>query len=61
MIYLVSFIGGFFGIEFSFLHGNSNFSIGFSLVVVAVAALNLILDFSFIERAANSGAPKHME
>lgn len=61
LLYLVSFIGGFFGMEFSFLHGNSNFSIGFSVVVVAVAALNLVLDFSFIERSAGSGAPKYME
>jgi uncharacterized YccA/Bax inhibitor family protein len=61
VVYLVSFIGGFFGMEFSFLHGNSNFSIGFSVVVVAIAALNLVLDFSFIETAAASGAPKHME
>lgn len=61
VVYLVSFIGGFFGMEFSFLHGNSNFSIGFSLVVVAIAALNLVLDFSFIENAAGSGAPKYME
>lgn len=61
VVYLASFIGGFFGMEFSFLHGNSNFSIGFSLVVVAIAALNLVLDFSFIERAAGSGAPKYME
>ena len=61
MIYLISFIAGFFGAELSFLHGNSNFSIGFSLVIVAIAALNLVLDFSFIERAAKSGAPKYME
>jgi len=61
VVYLASFIGGFFGMEFSFLHGNSNFSIGFSLVVVAVAALNLVMDFSFIERATESGAPKYME
>lgn len=61
LVYLVSFIGGFFGLEFSFLHGNSNFSIGFSLVIVAVAALNLVLDFSFIERASASGSPKYME
>lgn len=61
LVYLISFIGGFFGMEFSFLHGNSNFSIGFSLVIVAIAALNLVLDFSFIERASESGAPKYME
>lgn len=61
LVYLVSFIAGLFGAEMGFLHGNSNLSIGFSLVVVAVAALNLVLDFSFIERASESGAPKHME
>lgn len=61
VVYLASFIGGFFGMEFSFLHGNSNFSIGFSLLVVAIAALNLVMDFSFIERASESGAPKYME
>ena len=61
LVYLVSFIGSFFGAGFSFLYGNSNFSIGFSLVVVAIAALNLVLDFAFIENAARSGAPKYME
>ncbi|MEN8117085.1 MAG: Bax inhibitor-1/YccA family protein [Bacteroidota bacterium] len=61
LVYLVSFIGGFFGMNTSFLYGNSNFSIGFSLVVVAIAALNLVLDFAFIEKASESGAPKYME
>lgn len=61
LVYFVSFIAGFFGAELGFLYGNSNFSIGFSLVVVAIAALNLVLDFAFIERAAQSGAPKYME
>jgi len=61
LVYVVSFIGGFFGMEFSFIHGNSNLSIGFSLVVVAIAALNLVLDFSFIENASAQGAPKYME
>jgi len=61
LVYLVSFIGSFFGMNTSFLYGNSNLSIGISLVVVAVAALNLILDFAFIERASASGAPKYME
>ncbi|RIH66015.1 Bax inhibitor-1/YccA family protein [Mariniphaga sediminis] len=61
LVYLVSFIAGLFGAQLGFLHGNSNFSIGFSLVVVAVAALNLVLDFAFIERTAEQGAPKYME
>ena len=35
--------------------------IGFSLVVVVIAALNLVLDFDFIEQGAEQGAPKYME
>ena len=61
LVYLISFIGGFFGMNTSFLYGNSNLSIGISLVIVAVAALNLVLDFSFIENASAQGAPKYME
>jgi uncharacterized YccA/Bax inhibitor family protein len=61
LVYLVSFIASLFGAQMGFLYGNSNLSIGISLVVVVVAALNLVLDFSFIERASESGAPKYME
>jgi uncharacterized YccA/Bax inhibitor family protein len=61
LVYFVGFIGSMFGAPMSFLHGNSNFSIGFSLVVVGIAALNLVLDFNFIEKASQSGAPKYME
>ena len=61
LVYLISFIGGFFGMNTSFLYGSGNLSIGFSLVVVAIAALNLVLDFSFIENASAQGAPKYME
>lgn len=61
LMYLVSFIAGMFGAQMEFLHGNSNLSIGISLVIVVVAALNLVLDFAFIERSSESGAPKYME
>ena len=40
---------------------SSMMSIGFSLVVVAVASLNLVMDFDFIEEGAEKGAPKYME
>ena len=60
LVYLVSWVIGFFGVS-SFIHGNSLFSIGFSLVVVVIAALNLILDFSFIENSIRMGAPKQLE
>ncbi len=61
LTYLASFVLGFFGIDFGFLHGNSLLSIGISLVVIGVAALNLALDFDFIEKAAQRGLPAKME
>lgn len=61
LVYFISFIAGMFGANLGFLYGSNNFSIGFSLVVVGVAALNLVLDFAFIDRASQSGAPKYME
>lgn len=61
LIYLVSFIAGLFGANLNFLYGSGTLGIGFSLVVVSIAALNLILDFDFIQRGASAGAPKIME
>ena len=61
LVYLVSFILGLFGIHVGFLYGNSMLSIGISLLIVGVAALNLVLDFDFIEQGAAAEAPKYME
>lgn len=61
LVYLGSMIAGLFGANLDFLHGSGTFSIGFSLVVVAIAALNLILDFDMIEQGSRAGAPKFME
>ena len=61
LLYLVSFVMGFFGSSVGFIHSNGLFGIGFSLFVVAIAALNLVLDFDFIEAGAAQGAPKYME
>ncbi|WP_239616361.1 Bax inhibitor-1/YccA family protein [Cohnella mopanensis] len=61
LIYLLSFILGMFGVTVPYLHDNSLIGIGISLVIVIVAALNLVLDFDFIEKGAEQGAPKHME
>ena len=60
-IYFISFILGFFGINIHLIHSNSNFGILFSFGVVVIAALNLVLDFDFIEEGAERGAPKYME
>ena len=61
LMYLASFVLRFFGVQMSFLHDSSPLSIGISLVVVVVAALNLVLDFDFIERGVEYGAPRYME
>lgn len=61
LLYLVSMGLGFFGIRIPLIHEAGIVGIGFSVVVVVIAALNLVLDFDFIERGAAMGAPRYME
>ena len=61
VIYIASFILGFFGISIPFLHDSGPIGIGISVFICIVAALNLVLDFDFIENGAEHGAPKYME
>lgn len=61
IVYLVTIVLGFFGVNVPFVFGGGTFGILFSLFVVGVAALNFILDFDFIEQGARLGAPKYME
>jgi uncharacterized YccA/Bax inhibitor family protein len=61
VFYMLQMLLGFFHINFISVNGSGLIGIGFSLVVVAVAALNLVLDFDFIERGVAYGAPKYME
>ena len=61
LIYFVNFIMGFFHHSITIISANSNFGIIFSLIVVAIAALNLVLNFDVIEQGTAQGAPKHME
>jgi uncharacterized YccA/Bax inhibitor family protein len=61
VFYLAQMLLGFFGVRFYSINGSGIVGIGFSVIVVAVAALNLVLDFDFIERGAQAGAPKYME
>jgi uncharacterized YccA/Bax inhibitor family protein len=62
IFYLLVVVLRAFGMEnMPFLHEGSILGIGFSLFVVAIAALNLILDFDMIEKGAEMGAPKYME
>lgn len=59
--YLITMVLRLFGVNVSFMYDSSMLSIGISLFVVAIAALNLILDFDMIEQGAERGAPKFME
>jgi uncharacterized YccA/Bax inhibitor family protein len=61
VFYMIEMLLGFFGVHFTSINGSGFIGIGFSLIVVAVAALNLVLDFDFIEQGVNAGAPKYME
>jgi uncharacterized YccA/Bax inhibitor family protein len=61
LVYLVSFVLGFFGVSVPLIHSNGIFGILFSVGVVVLAALNLVLDFDFIEQGVTRGAPKYME
>ena len=62
LLYLVNIGMGLLGFEgMGFIHDSGWMGIGFSAVVVVVAALNLVLDFDFIEQGVEQGAPKYME
>lgn len=61
LLYLVSIVMGFFGFNIGFIHSSGPIGIGFSVFVVIIAALNLVLDFDFIEKGSEMNAPKYME
>ncbi|RRU71028.1 MULTISPECIES: Bax inhibitor-1/YccA family protein [Stenotrophomonas maltophilia group] len=61
LLYLASFVLGFFNIDVPVIHDSGWLGIAFSLFVVVVAALNLVLDFDFIETGVAQRAPKYME
>ena len=60
-VYMISWILSWFSISVPVIHSNSNMGILFSIGVVIIAALNLVLDFDFIEEGSEKGAPKYME
>ena len=61
LFYFITLILGMFHVNLPFMYNSSPLGIGISLFVIAIAALNLILDFDRIEKGANMGAPKFME
>jgi uncharacterized YccA/Bax inhibitor family protein len=61
VFYLVTMLLSLFHVNIGFMYASSPLGIGISLFVVVIAALNLVLDFDFIESGAAQGAPKYME
>jgi uncharacterized YccA/Bax inhibitor family protein len=61
LFYMIDFVMGFFGHHVSLLYSNGPWGIAISVFIVIVAALNLILDFDFIEKGVYAGAAKYME
>lgn len=61
LVYIASIVLGFFGIELSLITGTGIYGIGFSLLIVGIAALNLVLDFDLIEKGAEAQAPAYFE
>ena len=61
LLYMVSWVMSLFGYGIPFIHEGGLLGIGFSVFVCVIAALNLVLDFDFIENGSEHGAPKYME
>ena len=61
LVYFISIILSFFGVSVPFITGSGIFSIIFSVFVCAIAALNLVIDFDFIEQGSRNNLPKYME
>ena len=59
--YMISWIMSLFGMQVGFMHSAGPLGILINLVIIVIAALNLIMDFDFIEKGSQMGAPKYME
>lgn len=61
IIYMLNFVLSFFGISLPYLHSGGMIGIGITLVIIGIAAMNLLLDFDFIEKSEDQQLPKYME
>jgi uncharacterized YccA/Bax inhibitor family protein len=61
LFYLVTMVLSLFHVSVPFMYNSSALSIGLSLVIIAIAALNLVLDFDLIESGVSQGVPRYME
>jgi len=61
IVYLISWIGSFVGFTIPFIHESGTIGIGITVVIIGVAALNLLLDFDNFDKGEAAAAPKYME
>ena len=61
LVYLLTMILGFFGIQIPYIHQGGTIGILFSLGVIGIASLNLLLDFDNFIKGEQYRAPKYME
>jgi len=61
VMYLASWLLSLFGVEMEFLNNGSPWGILLSVGIIIIAALNLAIDFAFIEKASQHSVPKYME
>ena len=61
LVYLVDMVMNLFGARVPYLNDAGWVGIGISLVIVGIAAFNLLIDFAVIEQGVGNGSPKYME
>jgi uncharacterized YccA/Bax inhibitor family protein len=61
VLYLAAAVASLFGADILFWDEPTPLGIGLSVVICIVAALNLAIDFAFIEQGSKAGMPKYME
>ena len=61
LVYMMSWILSLFGMNVPFLHSGGPIGIGISLVIIGIAAMNLLLDFDFFEKGEEANLPDYME
>jgi len=61
LVYMADMILNFFGFAVPYIHQSGPIGIGISLVIVGIAAFNLLIDFAVIEEGVGNGSPRYME
>jgi uncharacterized YccA/Bax inhibitor family protein len=61
LVYVVDMVMNMFGVRVPFIHQSGWLGVCISLVIVGIAAFNLLIDFAVIEDGVNRGSPRFME